>query len=554
LRTSPLTLALTPAHHPAAAWPSGDMGQVTSDGTGDTMVRDRLLSTHLRCFRFHFIHHCEPLEARLLFSGEAFVDLTTTTIAAEWGVASIHAPEVWAEGYTGRGVTVAVVDSGIAIAHPDLAGRLWTNANELPGNGRDDDGNGFVDDAGGWDFLDSDNHPDDPAGHGTHIAGIIVGGIAPPEDARNSGAGEALGVAPEARVMPIRVLDGNLRGANRDIAAGIRYAVDNGADIINLSIGGARNSDIRSAIEYASEHDVLVVAAAGNNRANTPSHPAVLSSSLDHVLSVAATRKSGEREPSSNLVGASGAIQVDAPGQAIRSTFVTARYGYQSGTSMAAPHVAGLAALLLSANPNLSAAELRTIIVDSADPPAAGSDSAGSVNAISALALAAQSPPRAVDEAAGQQSIVVSPRLSAESREPQLAPAPPASASPIVAKAPMPVTFAPRPGMLILPPAESVQVSQSSGAPAIYEPESTPKHVPRTADQKMVRSLRDAALLAYRPETGGSAMSWPLDEAEKPAVTNERKTHQPTITSSAAEPTAARPRPQGAAAKKTADP
>ncbi len=526
------------------------MGQVTSDGTGDTMVRERLLSAHLRCFRLYFIHHCEPLEARLLFSGEALTEDSTSTIAAEWGVAAIHAPEAWAEGYTGRGVTVAVVDTGIALAHPDLTGRLWTNADESPGNSRDDDANGFVDDTAGWDFVDADNLPDDPAGHGTHIAGIIVGGVAPPEDSSDGGAGEALGVAPEARVMPIRVLDGNLRGANRDIAAGIRYAVDMGADIINLSVGGAENSAIRSAMEYAGEHDVLVVAAAGNDRSDKPGYPAAYSATLENVLSAGAYRASGERESSSNLVGTSGAVQVDAPGQAIRSTFVTAKYGYQSGTSMAAPHVAGLAALLLSANPRLTAAELRTIIVGSADPPAAGSDSAGSVNAIEALALALDSTPQHVDAPAIPQPAAAAPLPLAAALEGQ-----PALAH-TVAAVQAPARAALQPSALILPPAMNARAELSSDTSTLAQPEvvqrSETSTEARTTPLEVERSLRDAALLAYRPDTAGSAMSWPLDQADQPTGITGRKTHKPGLTSSAAEAAAARLRPVVAAAQKTA--
>jgi len=533
------------------------MGQVTPDGTGDTMVRNSLSFARSRCVRFH-LFFCEELDGRLLLAGEALTDFSTSAIAAEWGVAAIHAPDVWTEGYTGRGVTIAVVDSGVALAHPDLDGRLWSNADEISDNGRDDDGNGFIDDANGWDFLDADNWPDDPAGHGTHIAGIIAAGVVARDpleietDLTIAGAGEALGVAPGARVMPIRVLDGNLRGANRDIADGIRYAVDNGADIVNLSIGGQANSVIQAALEYAGEHDVLVVAAAGNNRASVPSQPAMLSNSLSNVLSASAFRKTGEREPSSNLVGTSGAVQVDAPGQAIRSTFVTAKYGYQSGTSMAAPHVAGLAALLLSANPSLSAAELRTIIVESAKPPATGSDSAGSVNAVEALALALQSPAHAIEEAVNRQPVAVESQPSAVSREPQLVISTPAAANPVVVVTHIPVTVAAWPDVLNLPPATGVPATHPSETSPVNQPETAGQLEAPTADYETARSLRDAALLAYRAETGGSAMSWPLDESDQPAAPEGRKTRKPELTYSAAAAVDARPRPADVAAEKRA--
>lgn len=550
------------------------MGQVTPDGTGDTMVRNSFSYARSRYFRFHFIHDCESLEARLLFSGDTLPAFSPAPIAAEWGVAAIHAPDVWTEGFTGRGVIVAVVDTGVALAHPDLAGRLWTNEDEVPGNGRDDDANGLVDDTGGWDFLDADNRPDDPAGHGTHIAGIIAAGVAAPDEFDASGASEALGVAPDARLMPIRVLDGHLRGANRDIAAGIRYAVDNGADIINLSIGGAENSAIRSALEYAGEHDVLVVAAAGNDRASTPSQPAIMSKALDNVISTGAFRESGERLSASNLVGSSGAVQIDAPGQAIRSTFVTAKYGYQSGTSMAAPHVAGLAALLLSANPSLSAAELRSIIVDSADPPAVGSDSAGRVNAVEALTLALQAsslqtpslraPPLPTGEPIARQDAAIVPsRVEATPQRPVAPPTAALSQLPVAVQtqvtaqlevgAQSPASFAPHAGLLILPPAVSVPWEPSHVVPHTQSPAPRSQPDAQRGSQESARSLRDAALLAYRVDTGGSAMTLPLDDNERPATTEDRKARKPEARSSAVATSVAgaRPRPGDAAAAKT---
>lgn len=537
------------------------------------MHSKRLSLAQRRRARFQFNHFFEPLEQRLLFAVDALVEPQAAATAAEWGVTAIHAPDVWASGYTGRGVTVAVVDTGVALAHADLADRLWTNAGEVPGNGRDDDANGFIDDIAGWDFLDGDNQPDDPAGHGTHIAGIVVAGVAPPEepDGQNSnpgdGAGEALGVAPEARVMPVRVLDGNLRGANREIAAGIRYAVDNGADIINLSIAGAENRDIRAALEYAGEHDVLVVAAAGNNRASSPSHPASASRELDNVLSAGAFRENGDRLTASNLVGASGAVQVDAPGQAIRSTFVTAPYGYQSGTSMAAPHVAGLAALLLSANPSLSAAQLRTIIVDSADPPAAGSDSAGTVNAAGALALALESPGRSptpsshppvaktVEPAPIAHQIPV--EQPAEPLPPQVTPLVANSAPPIAIPQATHVVARPR-EHLIVPPAVNIAAESSHSAIAVPSPEPVRQPAVRAATEANDRMLRDAALLAHQVETGNTAMGWPLEDADEAGRAKisriaGNKQHASEVKSTAAA-AAARPRRSDVAAAKTAAP
>jgi subtilisin family serine protease len=172
------------------------------------------------------------------------------------------------------------------------------------------------------------------------------------------------------------------------VAAGIRYAAANGADIINLSLGGGFSSIILAAIQYAMSLDVLVVAAAGNESAAAPGYPARFSASLANVISVGAYASSGAIASFSNDVGASGAVQVDAPGVGVYSTYVDGRYGSLSGTSMATPHVAGLAALALSANPNLTASQLRSLIVDGTDRAIAGSDSAGGVNAALTVALA----------------------------------------------------------------------------------------------------------------------------------------------------------------------
>jgi subtilisin family serine protease len=298
-----------------------------------------------------------------------------------WNLRAIHASEAWATGHSGSGVVVAVIDSGIDASHPDLGGKIWVNRGEVAGNQRDDDGNGFVDDVSGWDFVSGDNLPTDTNGHGTHVAGAIAAN------------GAMTGVAPGATLMPVRVLDGNIHGSNGDIAAGIRYATNNGADIINLSLGGSESPTVFAALEYALAHDVLVVAAAGNGRAAAPTYPAAYSAQLDNVLSVGAFRSSGDIANFTSAVGDSGAVQVDAPGANIRSTFVTAPYGYQSGTSMAAPHASGIAALALSANPNLTAPQLRSVIVQAAERHISGSDSRGAVNAARAVALAVSARP-----------------------------------------------------------------------------------------------------------------------------------------------------------------
>ena len=285
----------------------------------------------------------------------------------DWNLNAIDAPESWAQGITGAGVTVAVVDSGVDWDHFDLAENIWVNTDEIAGDGIDNDGNGYVDDVRGWDFVYNDANPDDVNGHGTHVAGTI---------AAEMNASGATGVAFDAMIMPVRVLGNSGSGSTRAVAEGIRYAVDNGADVINLSLGGGYSSSILSAIQYADRNGVFVVAAAGNDGASVASYPALHSGSLSNVISVGAHNSTGRIAGFSNDDGGR-AVQVDAPGVGIYSTLPNNRFGNYSGTSMAAPHVAGLAALIVSANPEISNSELRTSILNGADRVIGNSDSGG---------------------------------------------------------------------------------------------------------------------------------------------------------------------------------
>lgn len=274
-----------------------------------------------------------------------------------WGVDMVQAPEVWARGYTGAGVIVAVVDSGVDYRHPDLDANIWVNTREIPGNGVDDDGNGFVDDVRGWDFVAWDNDPMDLNGHGTHVAGTIA--------AEHNGLG-ALGVAYQARVMPVRVLDSRGSGWDSDIADGIRYAVDNGAHVINLSLGGSYSSTIASAVQYAHGRNVVVVMASGNEYADKPTYPARLADRWG--IAVGAMDQNNQVADFSNRAGTTPLSYVVAPGVSIYSTTPNNSYASYSGTSMAAPHVAGVAALVLSAAPQLTAASVITILTSTANP------------------------------------------------------------------------------------------------------------------------------------------------------------------------------------------
>lgn len=258
---------------------------------------------------------------------------------------------------TGGDVTVAIVDSGIDLSHPDLAPNLWTNPGEIPGNGIDDDGNGYVDDVHGYDFVDGDGTPQDENGHGTHVAGIVA--------ARGDNGIGVAGTAWRARLMAVRVLDRNANGTTDTVAEGIRYAVANGARIINLSLAGpASTPDLEAAIADAAAHDVLVVAAAGNSGRDLSRFPQFPASyAMADVLGVAATREDGALSSVSDF-GAG--ADLSAPGEDILSTALGGGYEWRTGTSMAAPAVSGVLALLAAARPDLDGAALRAALLTSA--------------------------------------------------------------------------------------------------------------------------------------------------------------------------------------------
>jgi subtilisin family serine protease len=281
-------------------------------------------------------------------------------LSDQWALSepqAIGAHEAWTQSQ-GDGVLVAVLDSGVQLNHPDLAGNLWTNPGEVPGNGRDDDNNGYVDDVYGANMFTDNGNVNDDEGHGTHVAGIVA--------ARAGNGIGGSGLAPKARIMAVKVLDANRAGNSSLLASGIRYAVDMGARILNVSINGdGTSSDLTDALRYASEKGATVVASAGNNSRNldlTPSYPA--SSNEPSVLSVTATDEGG------GIVGFANrglrSVDLAAPGEMILSTARGSGYENRSGTSMAAPYVTGALALLSAARPDLSQAALRGALMATA--------------------------------------------------------------------------------------------------------------------------------------------------------------------------------------------
>jgi subtilisin family serine protease len=289
------------------------------------------------------------------------------------GVAS-----AWARS-TGGDVVVAVVDSGIDLGHPDLRDNLWTNPGEIPANGVDDDRDGIVDDVHGADLVNGDGTPTDDNGHGTHVAGII--------GARGGNGIGTAGVAWRVRLMAVKVLDARAAGAAETVADGVDYAVAHGARIVNLSLAGpGRSADLERAISAARDRGVLVVCAAGNDHRDLgllPSYPASLPQ--DNVLGVAATAPGGVLAAISSF-GAG--VDLAAPGQEIISTAADGGYEMRTGTSMAAPMVAGAAALVAGVLPGAGARELAAALVGTATPSALPIG-AGRLNVGAALRAAA---------------------------------------------------------------------------------------------------------------------------------------------------------------------
>ena len=265
----------------------------------------------------------------------------------QWALPKIDAPDAWDIEKGDPNITIAIIDSGVDYNHTDIANNIWNNTDEIPGNGIDDDHNGFIDDVKGWNFVNKDNAPVDDVGHGTHCAGIASA-------VTNNSIGIA-GVCWNCKIMPVKI--GNTSGLSMvNATQGIKYAADNGADIISMSWGGAPSNLLKDALDYAYTKGVVLIAAAGNENNGGGSYPAL----YDNVIAVAATDSNDKRAVFSNY---GSWVDVAAPGVDILSLrangtdmygdgthIVDEKYYIASGTSMSCPHVAGLAALLLSKN------------------------------------------------------------------------------------------------------------------------------------------------------------------------------------------------------------
>lgn len=261
-------------------------------------------------------------------------------------------------------VVVGTIDSGLRLGHPEFSGRLWVNAGEIPNNSVDDDANGYVDDVNGYDFANNDSDPTDDHGHGTNVTGIIGAN-------GNNGTGFA-GVDWNCRLMTLKGLDANGSGWYSWWSDALYYATDNGADVINMSLGGTgASAGLQTAINYALNNNVTVVVCMMNTNSSTVFYPAA----YPGVIAVGATNPDDTRANPFFWSSTSGSnygshISVVAPGNYIYGLSYASNTDfstYWGGTSQAAPHVAGLAALLLALDPSFTPAQIKSLIESSAE-------------------------------------------------------------------------------------------------------------------------------------------------------------------------------------------
>jgi thermitase len=290
----------------------------------------------------------------------------------------IDAPTAW--GTRSGCAKVAILDTGIDTDHPDLAENVY-KSKDKPNNGKDDDKNGFVDDTYGLNVIKGKGSGQDDNGHGTHVSGIVAG--------RGNNDTGVSGVCWSSKLLAVKFMNSRGKGSTSNAIAGIQYAVKQGFKIINCSFGSSsKSSSLKDAVDYAQDHKVLLVVAAGNDSENIDKHPLYPASYGDsNILAVAASTSDDTLAGFSNF--GSTAVDVAAPGDDIYSTYLGGGYRTLSGTSMASPYAAGVAALLRKQEPDATYGNLRYAIRHKVDkPPALNGKVAydGRLNAEKALA------------------------------------------------------------------------------------------------------------------------------------------------------------------------
>lgn len=273
--------------------------------------------------------------------------------SSQWYLNRIQVPQAW-DITTGGATTIAVVDTGVNGSHPELTGRLWVNSDEIPDNNRDDDSNGYVDDYQGYNFVNDNDDISDDHGHGTGIASVIAANT-------NNGVGIA-GIDRIAKIMAVKALDTAGGGDYSNVIKATRYAVDNGANIINMSFGAAgSDGGLKDAINYATSRNVIIVAASGNAGQNQVYYPAAYSS----VIAVGSV---GRNDVASSFSNKGSQLDVVAPGEDIVIANHTGGYNEASGSSFSAALVSGAVSLLLSVSPGLTPLQVSELLNTTSTP------------------------------------------------------------------------------------------------------------------------------------------------------------------------------------------
>ncbi|MGN7485129.1 S8 family peptidase (plasmid) [Priestia megaterium] len=261
---------------------------------------------------------------------KAFYTPNDPFFAYQYGPQKVQAPDAWDVTTSNGNIKIAIIDTGVQLNHPELAIKLWP----------------------GYNFVEGNLNPNDGNGHGTHVAGIA--------GALTENSLGIAGIAPSASIIPVRALDNSGNGTLSNIANAITYSTNAGAKVINLSLGSSQGSiTLENAINHAWNQGVVIVAAAGNEASNTLTYPAA----YQNVIAVASTDINDQKSDFSNY---GTWVEVSAPGSAILSTYTGSYYAYLSGTSMACPHVAGLAALLAAQGKNN--VQIKNTILSTCDP------------------------------------------------------------------------------------------------------------------------------------------------------------------------------------------
>ncbi|WP_413943695.1 S8 family peptidase [Bdellovibrio sp. HCB-162] len=285
-------------------------------------------------------------------------EVRTTGFTDSWGQDKVSVRNVWAQGVYGQNVKVAVVDAYVDYTHPQIAPRIAINTGEIPNNGKDDDGNGVVDDYYGASFVSVPSNNQTPSSHGTHVAGII---------AADSRYGSVEGMAPQAQIIPAQFIANDGGGSLGDAVLALQYSASRGAKIINASWGGAPCvASLRNTFQELQNKGILVVVAAGNDGRDIDVYPEFPASfNFSNQITVAASSVTDFMTSWSN--SGFNFVHLAAPGERILSTVPGNTTAYMDGTSMAAPFVTGAAALLWSARPNATATQIKQAILQSVD-------------------------------------------------------------------------------------------------------------------------------------------------------------------------------------------